>query len=812
MTTLRLCIGWLASSLAVLLAGCSGDEAATPLPSTVVVEAAAQVETGASTAFRATLVPTPGDGADLQWRWDFGDGRSSELATPHHSYALPGRYTVTLTLRNRDDQQVQGTHELRAGAFARLQGRDCTQGAQTGWCWLAPTVAVRAVTDVHFSDSRHGVAVGELGHVATTQDGGDSWQVQEPPIAETLALVRMADTQQVWAVTSLSSRLLRSRDGGRNWNVVSNTPLATVRELWVTAAGTVAITGLGAGLARATWVSSDGGANWRRSACEASALSASGTLWGARGRWVSHDLGLTCRELWPETQGQVLGANLADDTAVRIITVALSGTGGTLQYQLRSSSDGGRSFGVGPVTWPDLPEGSFVADLRLGPNGSGVARILPTQPAAADPGRPTYMLVTSDGGRTWRQSRDYREQFVLDPRQPPNEHADDSSIWYRVSRVNPQQQLRGAAVLVVAGNDTPVVLQVPGEPDSPVALRRLSDGRLLAGYGSLTADRWYSSGDAGRSWVALPGSAGAEADLASGGVWFFDSREGLWLRADGVVMASMDGGRSWQQRAVLGTGSADAAHSLSFTANGDTGWAVALAALYRSSDRGRQWQQIASAPTNVRQVQFADERTGWVAASQCIAQGQVVFCDDRLYRTQDGGQTWQPLPATPGDYKPMAFADALRGAWVDWDGSIRYTRDGGSTWFAASTDRPLNERAGALLFDRQGRGWLLPSRDSRRVLRSLDGGASWHSVVLPAVVGLFDFTGYASVAFGDSQKGWLVGGRGVVLATQDGGSTWRQQTLGTTRATYGVFATDASTAWIAASFPAALLSTSTGGN
>lgn len=804
-------LGVLAMGLVLSLSACNGDEAVTPLPSTVAVQAAAQVETGTATRFEATLTPAPDAGADLQWLWDFGDSRSSTLAAPMHSYAAPGTYTVTLTLRNRGGQQVQVTHSLRAGAFARLQGRDCTQGAAAGWCWMSPTVAVRSVLDVHFSDARHGVAVGELGHVATTQDGGASWQRQAPAIDENLQLVRTADTQQVWAVSSLTSRVVRSRDGGRTWQVVSSVPLQTVRGLWVTAAGVVVMAGLAPGLSFATWVSSDGGGTWRRSACEAGAVSTNGTLWGGGGRLVSHDLGVTCQALWSDDSTYALGASLDDDAAVRIITSTRSSDGAT-QYQLRTSSDGGRSFSFSPVAFPDLPADSAPGELRLGADGSGVGRITQSRPAIPGPVVPTFMLTTRDGGRSWQLSPDFKDRFTLDPRQPQNAYADDSSIWYRINQINPQQQLRGAAVLVTGVDEALRLLQVPGETDSPVELRRLAGGRLLAGVGSLTAERWYSSTDAGRSWVALPGSAGAEVDIASGGIWFFDSREGLWLRGDGTVLATEDGGRTWEQRAVIGTGSTSAAYGLSFSADGGTGWAVAFSTLYRSSDRGRSWQPMTAAPSNVRRVQFVDERRGWVAASQCTAQGQIAICDDTLYRTQDGGQTWQALPATPGDYRPMAFADAQRGAWVDWDGTIRYTSDGGNTWTVAATDRPLSQRAGSLRFDRQGRGWLLPSSDSSRVLRSLDGGATWTSVSLPSAVGLYPGTGYASVAFGGSGNGWLVGGRGVVLATQDGGNTWRQQVLGTTRATYDVFALDASTAWISASYPAALLSTSTGGH
>ncbi len=39
-------------------------------------------------------------GVPLQWRWDFGDGDTSELQHPQHTYAISGTYTICLTASN----------------------------------------------------------------------------------------------------------------------------------------------------------------------------------------------------------------------------------------------------------------------------------------------------------------------------------------------------------------------------------------------------------------------------------------------------------------------------------------------------------------------------------------------------------------------------------------------------------------------------------------------------------------------------------------------------------------------------------------
>ena len=44
-----------------------------------------------------------GTGAIQQWLWDFGDGNTSAVQNPYHSYLLPGTYTVSLTITNAYD-------------------------------------------------------------------------------------------------------------------------------------------------------------------------------------------------------------------------------------------------------------------------------------------------------------------------------------------------------------------------------------------------------------------------------------------------------------------------------------------------------------------------------------------------------------------------------------------------------------------------------------------------------------------------------------------------------------------------------------
>ena len=56
------------------------------------------------------------DGSIVNWRWDFGDGRTSNERNPSHSYATPGRYTIVLTVTDNDGAADTQTHEADAAA------------------------------------------------------------------------------------------------------------------------------------------------------------------------------------------------------------------------------------------------------------------------------------------------------------------------------------------------------------------------------------------------------------------------------------------------------------------------------------------------------------------------------------------------------------------------------------------------------------------------------------------------------------------------------------------------------------------------
>jgi photosystem II stability/assembly factor-like uncharacterized protein len=97
----------------------------------------------------------------------------------------------------------------------------------------------------------------------------------------------------------------------------------------------------------------------------------------------------------------------------------------------------------------------------------------------------------------------------------------------------------------------------------------------------------------------------------------------------------------------------------------------------------------------------------------------------------------------------------------------------GSPTPAAETSEPASLAAKSLLLAVTKAGdRLVAVGDRGHVLLSADQGRTWTQSVVPARAML------TGVSFPDAQHGWAVGHDGVIIATTDGGQTWKRQDTG----------------------------------
>ena len=120
----------------------------------------------------------------------------------------------------------------------------------------------------------------------------------------------------------------------------------------------------------------------------------------------------------------------------------------------------------------------------------------------------------------------------------------------------------------------------------------------------------------------------------------------------------------------------------------------------------------------------------------------------------------------------------------------------------SSSSNYVNQDLNDVFFTSATKGWAVGS--SGKILTTSNGGTTWAEQTSGTTQTLF------SVQFTSATQGWAVGGGGTILTTSNGGTTWTAQTSGTTQTLNGVYFTSANQGWVVAS-GGAILTTSNGG-
>jgi photosystem II stability/assembly factor-like uncharacterized protein len=217
---------------------------------------------------------------------------------------------------------------------------------------------------------------------------------------------------------------------------------------------------------------------------------------------------------------------------------------------------------------------------------------------------------------------------------------------------------------------------------------------------------------------------------------------------------TQDGGASWsfltgsesEVNPAGGISSGGLKTGLSFS-NPESGWLtgsapIDLIYLFRTLDGGRTWQpdhlplpENASFSDSSNPPIFFDEQNGVLPA-------RVLTLTDEpgllFYRTQDAGESWEPLVMLEGPLTAWDWLDPQHGfaAGTDenFETKIYRTRDGGTSWEAFPVDM---DSISELKFSTPEEGWAIcgwafePAEDcSGDLYRTGDGGRSWEIVAL----------------------------------------------------------------------------------
>lgn len=170
--------------------------------------------------------------------------------------------------------------------------------------------------------------------------------------------------------------------------------------------------------------------------------------------------------------------------------------------------------------------------------------------------------------------------------------------------------------------------------------------------------------------------------------------------------------------------------------------------LYRTKDGGQSWQLVWSHPgTFIRSVAFLDAKHGFVGN---LGAGLANITDTvPLYETKDGGDTWAPAKIGGAAIPGICSIDVLKTKSIH-EGSV--------------SDRVYIHAAGR-------------ANGPAKLLRSENGGASWTLIDLSDKAGMI-----LDVKFLDPNTGFVIAAssgdvaqsNALILKTRDGGRTWRE--------------------------------------
>jgi photosystem II stability/assembly factor-like uncharacterized protein len=232
----------------------------------------------------------------------------------------------------------------------------------------------------------------------------------------------------------------------------------------------------------------------------------------------------------------------------------------------------------------------------------------------------------------------------------------------------------------------------------------------------------------------------------------------------GVILLSKDGGKSWQRR-PSDTDNALSAISFADNDHGFVGGSGGM--LLATNDGGASWHPQTSGTT--------DQLLGIHALTPADVFGVGAF--GTLISTANGGQSWSKhelawdvlisrVVKETGYVEPNLNAVYFSSPGVGWIvgefGLVLKTEDGGKSWNAQRYGGDLPQLYTVKFLD-DHRGWAMGQAGS--LIQTTDGGKRWSSVDIATKRDLYN----ASL---DGQRGIIVGD-GVVLASHDGGSSWK---------------------------------------
>jgi len=232
-------------------------------------------------------------------------------------------------------------------------------------------------------------------------------------------------------------------------------------------------------------------------------------------------------------------------------------------------------------------------------------------------------------------------------------------------------------------------------------------------------------------------------------VVFVDEHRGWVVGEGGVVLHTEDGGDVWStqisdtQMSLLACDFSDRMHGVIVGEQGE---------ILVTRDGGRRWEDRSlHEDINLNDVFFGDRLHGWIV-------GEF----SSIFHTEDGGSTWARQRSTVLDTSlfGVSFKDEQEGWIVGQDGVMMGTRDKGLQWTEVDrvTESPLFD-----VLMKGDVGFAVGAKGTVLEFRRGEWNVSENMMTLGWI---------RSISMNVTKRGYLAGGYGVILGTDNGGRKW----------------------------------------
>nr|WP_294858585.1 YCF48-related protein [uncultured Fluviicola sp.] len=272
---------------------------------------------------------------------------------------------------------------------------------------------------------------------------------------------------------------------------------------------------------------------------------------------------------------------------------------------------------------------------------------------------------------------------------------------------------------------------------------------------------------------------------------FTDLNNGWVTTVSGYIAHTADGGNTWSLQGNYDAYSASVSIDMLSATHG---YVTMLHKILETTD-GENWNEIVVDTMNniFEEINFLNDTVGIV-----LVTGSMVW------KTTDGGQTWDTIFANPNFYLgALQFVDENTMIAVGQDpgyGNLIVSHDGGLSWTEPQGTAGL--WLTDVYFTSNLVGYIVGQNGVFKT--TIDGGLTWQTSSVPN-------PSFPSVYFTSASTGFVHGDQGACFRTTDGGNTWVNMSVLANRNYSQMYFIDSLHGWRASSVLTEIQVTSDGG-